>query len=59
MNKELDVKGKKRLVIDLDVEVHTEIKKRAVLRHCSMKQYIEEAIAGRIVREDMIDKAVK
>lgn len=41
----------KRLVIDLPVELHMDIKKRAAERNITMKEYVLQALGSRINHE--------
>ena len=45
-------KNKKRLLLDVDEKLHTEIKTRASFRNMSIKKWIMQAIAERIKWED-------
>jgi predicted HicB family RNase H-like nuclease len=44
-------KAIKKLIIDLDLDLHCEIKKRAAERNISMKKWIEIAVEERITYE--------
>lgn len=44
----------KRLSIDLDDTVHKEIKIRAAVINCSMREWIIQAMVEKIAREDMV-----
>ena len=50
-------KGLRRLTMDMGVEIHADIKARAAFRHTSMKNYILEAVAMRMLREDEFNKS--
>ena len=46
---------KKRLVVDMDINLHCEIKKRAAARNISIKNYVEYAIIIRLNEEKKYD----
>lgn len=52
-------KGLKRLTLDIEVEIHADIKGRAAFRHTSIKNYVLEAIAMRMLREDEFNKSIQ
>lgn len=45
----------KVVFIEVTVDEHTEIKKRAAMRNVTMKQYIMQAIEDRIKKESKYD----
>ena len=51
--------GLKRLTMDVEVAIHADIKARASLRHTSIKNYVLEAIAMRMLREDEFNKSIQ
>jgi len=53
---DLKARGLTRLTMDVEVEVHSDIKARAAMRHTSVKNYVLEAIAMRMLREDQFTR---
>lgn len=52
----LSEKGLKRLTMDIDAEIHADMKARAALRHTSITNYVLEAVAARILRENKMEE---
>jgi hypothetical protein len=52
-------KGLKRLTIDIEIEIHSDIKARAAFRHTSVKNYILEAVAMRMLKESEYLESIK
>ncbi len=50
------VKDKKRLVLDMTVDGHNQLKLRAIKRNVSMKKYVLDAIWLRIDQERKFEK---
>ena len=52
-------KGQRKLSLDIDIDVLADIKARAAFRHTSMRNYILEAVAMRMLRETEYNESLK
>ena len=56
MAEEKEIKTKKRLIMDIDINIHCEAKKWASIRNITLTEWVKRAILKKIAEEKKYDK---